>query len=93
MQLIGISETHCVRDNDTGYEYSQLGLQLPDHDVDLDLKFPDGRVVVLQWRVEYQTIDLCFSEDDMRHIYTGDGIAPGEQEKDGSIIGNQIIIC
>jgi hypothetical protein len=45
------------------YKFNQLSLDLPTNDTDISIRFPNGRTMALQWRVEYGSIDICLPEN------------------------------
>ncbi len=46
-------------------------IELPDHDVDLEIIMPNGVHAELQWRIETPTLDLCFDRGMV--VYNEDG--------------------
>ena len=45
-----------------GYVYDHNTIQLPENDADIELKFPNGKTMTLQWRVESPSIDVLLPE-------------------------------
>lgn len=70
---------------------------LPDVDVDVAIKLPNGEKYLIQWRIENETIDICFCEDDYspfsKRVYvTTADLENGKKHNDSSITGEQITI-
>lgn len=58
--MIKISQNEETTDR---YKYNEVELQLPKNDSDIKLKFPNGEILEIQWRVEFGTMDLCLPEE------------------------------
>lgn len=80
-----------------GYQFMETELQMPDHDFDIRLIRPDGTSLLVQWRVENETVDICLCKDkeepDKRAVYvTKADLSSAKRRKDGSLKGEQITI-
>jgi hypothetical protein len=46
-----------------GYNYSEAELEMPAHDTDVALIMPNGHRIIVQFRVESPSIDICLPEN------------------------------
>lgn len=76
------------RTNETDYgTNSDVILKLPQNDVDIDVVLPNGRSVVLQWRMEGASLDLILPEPKlMVHTWEGDDLEPSKGHADSDHI-------
>ncbi len=56
-----ITEEHWKRVRD--YKWNEIGIKLPKNDTDIKVTLPNGKYIVLQWRVENVTMDICLPEN------------------------------
>lgn len=86
-----------VDDSRTHYKFVGTELELPDHDFDIRLNRADGTSLLIQWRIENETIDICFCKDeytvDTRAVYVTDATLKNvKRRKDMALVGQQITI-
>ena len=64
------------------YAISEVAINVPDHDTDVILNFPNGEKVTLQWRVESESLDVCLPRN--KHAVTcweGSQMKPAKADK------------
>jgi hypothetical protein len=69
---------------DTEYVCTDLAVELPKHDADLDVIFPSGKKITLQWRTEGPSLDILLHEPESVYNWTGGEMKPAAHHKDGS---------
>lgn len=80
------------------YQFMGTEIQMPDYDFDIRLIRPDGTSLLVQWRIENETVDVCLCKDqdnpDTRTVCVTDANLGNvkRSRKDGSMQGQQITI-
>jgi hypothetical protein len=79
------------------YKYLGTELKMPDHDFDIRLIKPDGTSLLVQWRVEGETVDVCVCNGDGQaeiaavYVYMND-LGPAIKRKHGGFLAQQVTI-
>lgn len=92
-----VKEVINPKGKQSGYQFMGTELRMPDRDFDIRLIRPDGTSLLVQWRIENETVDICLCKDkeepDKRAVYvTKADLSSAKRRKDGSIKGEQITI-
>jgi hypothetical protein len=71
---MGIVRSTCtLHDPKTDYLSSDVDIDLPrDHNSDILLNTPSGKQVLLQWRIDGESLDICLPEIQKVHIWQAD---------------------
>jgi hypothetical protein len=82
---------NAVHDRNRGkagpYKFLGMKLKMPAHDFDIRLIRPDGSSLLVQWRVDGETVDVCLcknkDEDDTSavYVYMAD-LSPAKRERE-----------
>jgi hypothetical protein len=58
-------------------------IKLPKEDADIDVVFPNGKTIVLQWRVEGPSLDILLPETLSVHNWRGSEMKPAKRVRAG----------
>jgi hypothetical protein len=61
------------------YISSDVKVQLPKHDADVTLFLPNGEPVLIQWRLDGPSLDVCFATEYNVHAFQGDDLKPADR--------------
>lgn len=78
---------------DGKHEFDEKTIELKQNDTDINLCFPNGKKVALQWRIENGSLDICLQENEGINVITWEGIdmtpsKPLKGIKDGHVRAN-----
>jgi hypothetical protein len=62
------------------YKSSDVDINLPTHDTDVTLFLPNGTPIVIQWRVEGPSIDICLDTERPVNNWEGDDMKPAPRD-------------
>jgi hypothetical protein len=65
------------------YKFSDLAVELPTHDADLDVIFPSGKKITLQWRLEGPSLDILLHEPETVYNWTDEEMKPALHDASG----------
>jgi hypothetical protein len=92
---------HVINEDlrDVPYQFMGTELVLPKHDFDIKLIQPNGSALLIQWRIENGTVDVCFikpgneEEPETRSVYVSDAnLKEVKRRKKGGYSAQQITI-
>ncbi len=72
--------TRVIGDRNPSYRASDVNVQLPDHDTDVVLFFPNGEKMIVQWRVEGPSLDICLDTDHTVINWKGESMEPAPRD-------------
>ena len=73
------------------YTYSEATLSIPNHDTDLKLVLPNGRTLLLQYRVETTSMDICLAKGHFIDVLNwGEDMKSAPTDKDNPEMHNGV---
>lgn len=79
------------------YRFAETAVQLEHHDTDIKLLLPSGASLLVQYRIEGESVDVFYADKDgapkTASIYVYEADLRPAKKRQGALQGEQIILC